>query len=619
MVEILLPEYATSTLSSSDLLGPGEVVAVVDDSPEIVLLLSHYLGTQGFSVVKAGSARELIYLLATEKIALVLLDIGLPDRNGNEILKDIVPTHPDLGIIMVTGTTDIQVALDCLRQGADDYLTKPVNIKQFTHTVQNTLKKRRLAISNRIFQQELQKTNTRMRFLHHLNLKMNTAYLNTVELRGILQAILVGITSEDGLRFNRAFLALYDENNGFLQGTLAIGPASREEAGRVWNALKEKGLQLDDILSSIQKKGLDEDVVVNRIIQTLRVSPDYHDHVLIHASRTNKPIHVQQGRAPGCRVPDELVQLLGESSFAVVPLRSPSKSLGVMIVDNFITEAPITSDDISGLEIFASQASLAIEYSHLYAAMAEKIAALELVTQELERSKDLLIEAERTATIGQMSAQLLHAIRNPLTSIGGTARLLTKKSSDPYMTNFLNIITQESNKIEIILEDLFSFVEDKELHLEMRPIFSLVRKTVMIFYITMKQNNIEYALDFNGPGPELPIDENKIRQVFLHLIRNSLEAMQTGGFLRIAAEENDESVTFHVTDSGPGIPVETLPHVKDPFFTTKTYGNGMGLALVDQIVQQHGGTFTIRDGPEGGTLATVILRKPSPTAAFGQK
>ena len=111
---------------------------------------------------------------------------------------------------------------------------------------------------------------------------------------------------------------------------------------------------------------------------------------------------------------------------------------------------PISIEDINGLEIFAGQASLAIEHSQLYADMAEKIAALELVTQELEKSKDLLVEAERATAIGQMSAQLLHAIRNPLTSIGGTSRLLVKKTNDPYISNFLNIITQESSKIEII-------------------------------------------------------------------------------------------------------------------------------------------------------------------------
>ena len=252
MVEIFLPQYSVSSLSVAELLAPGEVVAVVDDSPEVVLLLSHYLTTQGFTVVSAGTAGNFYQLMATENIALVLLDIGLPDQNGVEILKDIAPSYPDLGIIMVTGTTDITVALECLRQGADDYLTKPIGVNQLSYTVQNTLQKRRLAINNRLFQQELEKTNARMRFLHHLTLKMNTAYLNTVELQGILQAILVGITSNDGLRFNRAFLAMYSKDGNYLEGKLAIGPASREHAGQVWDSIREKGLQLDDILNTIQ-------------------------------------------------------------------------------------------------------------------------------------------------------------------------------------------------------------------------------------------------------------------------------------------------------------------------------------------------------------------------------
>ena len=614
MVKILIAQHTLPSLPTSELLGPDEVVAVVDDSPEIVLLLSHYLGSQGFPVVKAGNAYEFYQLLNTRKIALVLLDIELPDQNGNEILKDIAPTHPDLGIIMVTGTTDIQVALNCLRLGADDYLIKPVNIKQFIHTVQGTLQKRRLAINSLIFQQELQKTNTRMRFLHHLNLKMNTAYLNTVELRGILQAILVGITSEDGLRFNRAFLALFNTSNGFLEGKLAIGPSSREEAGRVWSSIKEKGLQLDDILEDIQDKSINDDVAVNLIIKTLRVSPDDHDHVLIHASHTNESIYVQNGKADKCRVPEDLLRTLGASSFVVVPLYAPGKALGVMIVDNFITDAPITDEDISGLKIFASQASLAIEHSRLYETMAEKIEALEIVTQELEKSKDLLVEAERTAAIGHMSAQLLHAIRNPLTSIGGTSRLLAKKVTDQHVTNFLNIITEETNKIENILEDLFSFVEDKVFALEIRPIFSIIRKSLMIFYMTMKHNKIQYSLNLDGAGPSLFVDENKIRQVFLHLVKNSIEAMPNGGFLQITAQEDDTQVTIQVIDSGPGIPADALPHVKDPFFTTKTYGNGLGLALVEQIVEGHGGRFHIQDGAATGTVATVSLPKKPPSA-----
>lgn len=618
MVEILLSPLQRSPLPTTDLLGPDEVIAVVDDSPEIVLLLCHYLASQGYPVVRAGNAQEFYHHLASRKIALVLLDIELPDRNGNEILGDIAPRFPDLGIIMVTGTTDIQVALNCLRLGADDYLTKPVNIKQFLHTVDSTLKKRRLAINNQIFQQELEKTNARMRFLHHLNLQMNTAYLNTVELRGILQAILVGITSEDGLRFNRAFLALFQPNDGFLQGVLAVGPATREEAGRVWHSIKEKGLQLDDILEDIKEKSIDLDYAVNEIIKTLRVSPNEHDHVLIHASRNNQTIMVRNGYATDCRVPAELLHLLGERSFAVVPLYAPSKALGVMIVDNFVTGAPISDDDLSGLQIFASQASLAIEHSRLYQAMAEKINALELVTQELDKSKDLLVAAERTAAIGHMSAQLLHAIRNPLTSIGATSRLLAKRVNDGQIGSYLNVITQEAGKIENTLEDLFSFVEEKHYAFDAQPLYPIIRKSMMIFYMTMKQNRIAYHLDLEGAGPTLSVDENKLRQAFLHLVKNSIEAMVNGGDLRIAATEDPETVTITISDTGPGIPAEALPHVKDPFFTTKTYGNGLGLALVDQIIQGHGGTFTIREGKCGGTEAVLSLPKHLPFPASGQ-
>ena len=618
MVEILLNPPQRSPLTTTELLGPDEVIAVVDDSPEIVLLLCHYLASQGYPVVRAGNAQEFYHHLTSRKIALVLLDIELPDRNGNEILGDIAPRFPDLGIIMVTGTTDIQVTLNCLRLGADDYLTNPVNIKQFLHTVDSTLKKRRLAINNQIFQQELEKTNARMRFLHHLNLQMNTAYLNTVELRGILQAILVGITSEDGLRFNRAFLALFQPSDGFLQGVLAVGPATREEAGRVWHSIKEKGLQLDDILEDIKEKSIDLDFAVNQIIKTLRVSPDEHDHVLIHAGRNNQTIMVCDGSATNCRVPGDLLNLLGERSFAVVPLHAPGKPLGVMIVDNFVTGAPISDDDLSGLKIFASQASLAIEHSRLYETMAEKITALELVTQELERSKDLLIAAERTAAIGHMSAQLLHAIRNPLTSIGATSRLLAKRVSDGQIGNYLNVITQEAGKIENTLEDLFSFVEEKHYAFDAQPLYPIIRKSMMIFYMSMKQNRITYHLDLEGAGPTLSVDENKLRQAFLHLVKNSIEAMVNGGELRISAAESEEAVTITISDSGPGIPAEALPHVKDPFFTTKTYGNGLGLALVDQIIQGHGGTFTIKEGESGGTEAMLRLPKQLSAPASGK-
>jgi signal transduction histidine kinase/DNA-binding response OmpR family regulator len=615
MVELLSQKDSRSSFTSAELLDADECVVIVDDSPEIVVLLSHYLVKQGFTVLQAGSAHDLYLHLANRNVALVLLDIGLPDRDGTEILNDLVTNHRDLGIIMVTGSFDLQTALSCLRQGADDYLTKPVTMEQFNHTVRNTLKKRRLAIDNRIFQRELEATNYRTQFLHQLNLKMNSAYLGTVELTGILQAILVGITSEEGLQFNRAFLALFDEDGKILQGRLAIGPSSREDAGRVWNSIKEHNLHLPEIIAHLRTDIQEKDIEVNRIVQSLKIPATDQNNILIRSAEERISIVVSHGMAGELQVSRGLLDLLGEDSFVIVPLYSPSKSLGVIIVDNFITGKTITTEDVNSLEIFASQASLAIEHSHLYEDMLKKIDELEIVTQELERSKDLLVEAEKYSAMGHMSAQLVHAIRNPITSIGGTARLLAKKSDDSYTVNFLNIIMKEAAKIEATLEDLFSFVQDSELHLVAQPLHPLLRRSVMVFYTTMKKNNIRYALELPDNDPVLVIDGARIRQVFLHLIRNAIEAMPDGGLLTVGSEIIDESVHIAIADTGVGISEAALLRVADPFYTTKVYGTGMGLTLVERILSLHNGSFRLQPRADGGMIATVILPcLPSDTA-----
>lgn len=607
MVELLSRSGSDAHLTVSELLAADEVVVIVDDSPEIVLLLKHYLERYNLPVCHAGTAHELYTLLDSKNIALVLLDIGLPDKNGNEILKDIGPRYPDLGIIMVTGTTDLQTALHCLRLGADDYLTKPVIPEQFNHVLHTTLKKRKLAIDNRRFQRELESTNYRTQFLHQLNLQMNKVYLSTVELKAILQAILVGITSAEGLKFNRAFLALCNDETQMLEGRLAIGNTCRDQARKVWDSIRENNLHLKEIISSAQQTDLETDAEVNEIVQHLQVPITDEGHLLVATAHQKKTMIVDRGNVPGYVVPDTLKELLNHDTFVIVPLYSPSKSLGVIIVDNFVTGKKISQDDIHALEIFASQASLAIEHSHLYQEMDDKIEELELVTQELEKNKDLLVAAEKYSALGHMSAQLAHVIRNPVTSIGGTARLLTKKTDDEYLVKFLNLITTEAAKIESTLDDLFSFVEEGELNLAPVQLFSLVRRSVMLFYATMKNSAIQYDLDLDEEGPTLLLDNTKMRQVFIHLVRNGIEAMPDGGNLTITTEEKEDSIEIHIIDSGIGINKAHLDKVTDPFFTTKTYGTGMGLTLVEKIITMHGASFSLAENSGGGTIAIVSL------------
>jgi len=474
------------------------------------------------------------------------------------------------------------------------------------HTIIEVLKKRRLAIDNRLFRRRLQLANLRTQFLHHLILKMNSAYLSALELQRVLQAILIGITSEQGLAFNRAFLALFNKGGTLLRGELAIGPGSHEEAEQIWNGIRDENLDLVELFARNNQDSTQGDTVVNQIVRRLQVPADRVDHPLIHACRSRNSILVSGGRAY-VDIPQDLIDTLNVDTFVITPLFSPGGELGVIIADNFVTGKPIDTFDVEALEIFAGQASLAIEHSRLYAEMQIKIDELEMITEELEQSQDLLVASERYTALGHMSAQLVHALRNPITSIGGTARLLHKRSPQEDDRKFLDILTRESAKVESTLSDLFTFVSDTKLDLQEQSLFDLVRRSVMVFYGQMKKFDIGYELTLAEEPVMLELDADKIQQAFMHLIKNSIESMTGGGTLTVSAEINEQTVSVLISDTGAGIVNGDLSRVVDPFYTTKTYGTGMGLTLVEQILKQHRGYFTLTTNPDQGMTARVTL------------
>ncbi|MHB8809611.1 MAG: response regulator [Desulfobulbaceae bacterium] len=592
-------------VSPGELLDNGEVILIVDDYPEIVALLQEFLQDQGLPTITAGSAMELQQAMQSHAVALVILDIGLPDRSGMDLLPELKTNFPDLAVIMLTAVTDLHTALECMREGADDYLTKPVQFTEFYATVRKVLEKRRLTINNRLYQRQIEQANFRINLLHELAMKMNSAYLSMVELDEILQAILIGITADEGLRFNRAFLALFNENGDTLMGKIAIGPACRDEAGRIWREMEEKDLRINVLIDSIKESCLNADTEVNVIARTLQVSAEDNEHILIRAARSRQSILVIEGKSE-YPVPPELLHLLGEDTFVIVPLYSPSRSLGVIIADHFVTRQPITEELVKALESFATQASLAIEHCHLYMAMEEKIQQLEAMAYELEKNKDLLVEAERFSALGHMAAQLVHNIRNPITSIGGTARLLARKTEEPERLKFLNVIIGETARIEATLEELFSFVKEDLPVLERLPIYPLIRKSLVMFYNALQKQHIVQELILPEPDPTLRVDQHQFRQMLVHLIRNAVEAMPEGGRLTVEAGHDDTHVTIAIRDTGIGFSDLALARATDPFFTTKTFGTGMGLTVVKRIVKDHNGTLRLHNRREGGT--EVLLR-----------
>ena len=597
--------------TGENLLNDGEHIVVASNSAQSSSELQDYLGRANLPSSTVENIDELYSNLDSLNTALAVLDLQLVQASETDLLSRMGHDHPDLGIIVVSSRSALEPAGNLPSLHIDRYLSRPLQADTFLQAVVEVLQKRKLRRDSRALRKELQLANLRTLFLHHLMLIINSGYLSEVELEAVLKTILIGITSEEGLAFNRAFLALFSEDGSALMGELAIGPDNSADALSIWKEIKTENLDLQALFQKSSEDLKQTNGLVNKIVQTLEIPASQIDHPLILSCASRRSILVERGRAD-VHIPDDLIATLNHDSFIIVPLFSPDRSLGVIIADNFITHKPIEDSDARALEMFGAQASLAIEHSRLYRDMQAKIEELELITEELEKNRDQLLESERFTVLGQMSAQLVHALRNPITSIGGTARLLGKRVSEQKNRRFLKVLTKESAKVESTLNDLFNFVSDTTLNKSEQSLFDIVKRAVMVFYATMKKQDIIYRIESPTEDPLLNIDGGKVHQAFLHLIRNSIESMDAGGELVVSSEILDDEVAILIRDTGTGLANGDLSRVTDPFYTTKTYGTGMGLTLVDQILKQHNATLSLSANEDQGTTARVSFPRSVP-------
>jgi len=636
MVESLSGLRRHVSFTTDQLLLPGEKVFIVDDDPAIREPLRIFLEEQGLAVAEATSGEEFLRRLEGDDAALALLDIGLPGQDGRSVLAQIVARKPDVAVVMLTGVADLKVAMSCIREGAADYLSKPVQFDEILLVVKRNLEKRRLLVENRRYHDDLEKAHFRIHVLHQLSLKMNTAYLSTVELDEIMQAVLVGITAEDGLRFNRAFLAMFDDQQQHLVGRLAIGPDCREEAGRIWSEIQARSLNFLEIVQGFRAGCQGGDRGVNRVVQSLRIPVADQENILIKSagercsilvSRENGSVPQVVGRrAPAATadavrcdsalaghvgavaplaVPHELIAMLCEDTFVVVPLFSPSRSFGVIIADNFVTGQPISQNDIGSLELFASQASLAIEHSRLYQDLQRRIAELEGLTEELNKNKDLLVEAERFSALGQMAAQLVHSIRNPVTSIGGMANILVRKSASAEQKKFLTVIGRESARLERILDDL-SIYADQFNVLDLAPVelCNILQGTKLLLQADMTRQAVGWKLSGCDEPIWLNADQRHLRQLFLHLFKNALEAMPEGGGLAVAVVLDDQWLRVTVLDNG-------VAHQ----LGADAEGAGEDVAERPDLLHHHAGGRPVEAAPAPRDRVAATEEVPSPRLA----
>jgi two-component system NtrC family sensor kinase len=233
-------------------------------------------------------------------------------------------------------------------------------------------------------------------------------------------------------------------------------------------------------------------------------------------------------------------------------------------------------------------------------------------TRELESAQEKLIHSEKLASLGQMAAAVAHEINNPLAGIFTYARLIEKKLAPPKpVLEWIQTIQHESRRCGDIVKNLLVFARKQHTEMALADVKTIVERTLAVVQHTIEMRAVRCSVEI----PELPAvfcDASQIQQVLTAIILNASDAIAgaggQGGLVRITAAATPEGrVDIAVINDGPPIPKDVLPHIFEPFFSTKqaTSGVGLGLAVAYGIVKRHGGDIQVETGPE--TTFHVIL------------
>ena len=235
-------------------------------------------------------------------------------------------------------------------------------------------------------------------------------------------------------------------------------------------------------------------------------------------------------------------------------------------------------------------------------AMAQRLAARE---RELRAQGEALLRSERLAAIGRIAAQITHEIRNPLSSISLNAEELGERA--PAARDLCDAIVGEVDRLTAITEEYLRFARLPKPQMQRSDVNDVVRDLLEFVRPELVAAGVHVEQRLSPELPRVLADVAQLRQLLLNLVRNAREAMPGGGSLRVSTRGGEGSVEIEVRDAGPGIDPARLQRIFDPFFTTKERGTGLGLAMAQEIAQEHGGQLTCDSTPGSGTTFTLRL------------
>ncbi|MBM7704269.1 PAS domain-containing sensor histidine kinase [Metabacillus iocasae] len=224
-----------------------------------------------------------------------------------------------------------------------------------------------------------------------------------------------------------------------------------------------------------------------------------------------------------------------------------------------------------------------------------------------KQAEELLRKSEKLAVVGELAAGVAHEIRNPLTSIKGFIHLLKEESDE--RKHYFDIMESELERINLIVDEFLVLGKPQVMNFRQKDVSTLLKDVMTLLDTQAILNNVSLVSTFEPDLPLIRCDENQLKQVFINILKNAIEAMGTGGDIHIHAKKTENGVVIQFVDQGTGISPERLTRLGEPFYSTKEKGTGLGLMVSFKIIESHHGEINIKSELNKGTTVELFFPK----------
>lgn len=240
-----------------------------------------------------------------------------------------------------------------------------------------------------------------------------------------------------------------------------------------------------------------------------------------------------------------------------------------------------------------------------------------LTRKKMEEANLKLIQAEKLASIGRISAGIAHEIRNPLTSVKlNIQKLMQSENLNSIEKEHLDLSQEGIKHMEKSIKDLLDFTRASELNVDWFSVEQVLEESIKTLADSLELKKIVLERNYENELPLALVDGDKLRQVFLNVLRNAYEAVEEGGkitiFLSLLEERSGKKIKVEIVDDGSGIPEKDKDIIFELFYTTKTTGIGLGLAIARKIIEQHNGSINLKENMARGTSFEILIPVEEP-------